>query len=155
MVYGTGPYMGWFSPRSFWEKAYWRKLKGCRETGTSQWLEWGLRVRRQGRETHPLFFYFAHKYFLYNENVFCNVKTTQKYFYGFCYTYWCFLPHWNMGCVVEECQKCKWIGLVGQRSWRFCMSAHGKRCRPLSREAMVRPMFLKDLANGVRVNRKG
>lgn len=36
-----------------------------------------------------------------------------------------------------------------------CMSDHGKRCRPLSREAVVRPMFLKDLVNGVRVNRKG
>lgn len=58
-----------------------------------------------------------------------------------------------MGCVVEECQKCKWIGLVGQLE--VCMSDHGKRCRPLSREAVVRPMFLKDLVNGVRVSRKG
>lgn len=49
----------------------------------------GIEGEEKGRETHPLFlfFYFAHKYFLSNENVFYNVKTPQKYFYGFCYTY--------------------------------------------------------------------
>lgn len=36
-----------------------------------------------------------------------------------------------------------------------CMLDHGKPCRPLSREATVRPMVSKDLAKGVRVTRKG
>lgn len=35
-----------------------------------------------------------------------------------------------------------------------CVSDH-RKCRPLSREAMVRAMVSKDLAEGIRMNRRG
>lgn len=63
MVYGSGPYMGWFSLRSFWEKAYWRKLKGCRETGTKSVIGMGIEGEETGEGDSPFVFLLCTRVF--------------------------------------------------------------------------------------------
>lgn len=46
--------MGWINPRSLQGKAYWRKLKGCREIGSKS-IRMGI-GGKDGKETHLLIF---------------------------------------------------------------------------------------------------
>jgi len=105
-------------------------------------------------ERHTFHFSLCPRVFFKMRRCSCyNLKTTE-YFYGFYPIYWCSLPNWNTGFVLEGCRNYSWIGLVGQWDWRFVCQTTGN-VGHWAGKLRVRAVFLKDFAECVRMTRRG